>query len=124
MKKILILLVLLSLVNTSLSAENYQQQIELRYERGRNHDKSPGRSLRADVVVSLDFPNLVFCSYMVEEQGAGVYIINDNGEVVMSNTLWFTPFCQTTLYVGDLPAGTYQLVIELEDAVLSGTFLI
>ena len=124
MKKILILLVLLSLVNTSLSAENYQQQIELRYERGRNHDKSPGRSLQADVVVSLDFPSLVFCSYMVEEQGAGVYIINDNGEVVMSNTLWFTPFCQTTLYVGDLPSGTYQLVIELEDVALYGTFLI
>lgn len=60
---------------------------------------------------------------MVEEQGAGVYIINDNGEVVMSNTLWFTPFCQTTLYVGDLPCGTYQLVIELEDAVLSGFFI-
>ena len=76
MKKIFILLVLLSLVNTSLSAENYQQQIELRYERGRNHDKSPGRSLQADGGGSLDFPSHVFCCDMVEEQGAGGYIKN------------------------------------------------
>lgn len=123
MKKTLILLMLLLIVNTNLSAESYQQQIELRYERGQNHNKPFDRSLQMDMEASIDFPNLVFCFYMMEEQGAGVYIISDSGEVMMSDTLWFTPFCQTTLYIGDLPSGTYQLVIELEDTVLYGTFL-
>lgn len=125
MKKLLVLLMMLMMVGVNLFADNHQQQIELTYDkRPPKIDKPKDRSLQLGMEASLDFPNLVFCSYMVEEQGAGVYIINDNGEVVMSNTLWFTPFCQTTLYVGDLPSGTYQLVIELEDYVLYGTFLI
>lgn len=124
MKKLLVLLVILLMAGVNLFAENHQRQIELKYERRAPSGKPQDRSLRLGMEASLDFPNLVFCSYMVEEQGASVYIINDNGEVVISDTLWFTPFYQTTLCVGDLPCGTYQLVIELEDAVLSGTFLI
>lgn len=124
MKKLLVLLVILLMAGVNLFAENHQRQIELKYERRAPSGKPQDRSLRLGMEASLDFPNLVFCSYMVEEQGASVYIINDNGEVVISDTLWFTPFYQTTLCVGDLPNGTYQLVIELEDAVLYGTFLI
>lgn len=124
MKKLLVLLVILLMAGVNLFAENHQRQIELKYERRAPSGKPQDRSLRLGMEASLDFPNLVFCSYMVEEQGASVYIINDNEEVVISDTLWFTPFYQTTLCVGDLPSGTYQLVIELEDYVLYGTFLI
>ena len=74
--------------------------------------------------VFLDVPYLVFCSYIMDEQEANIYILNASGEKVMSETLRLTPYSETPLYIGDLPGGTYQLVIELEDAVLSGTFLI
>lgn len=61
---------------------------------------------------------------MTEEQEANIHILNACGEKVMSETLRLSPYSETPLYIGDLPCGTYQLVIELEDAVLSGTFLI
>lgn len=115
---------LLLLVNANMFAATYQQQIELQYERGRNHDKSPGRSLQMDLEAFLDVPYLVFCSSMMDEQEAGVYVLNANGEKVMSETLRFSPYSETSLNIGDLPNGTYQLVIELEDAALYGTFLI
>lgn len=124
MKKTLTFLMLLLLVNANMFAATYQQQIELQYEREPKHDKSPGRSLQVDLEAFLDVPYLVFCSSMMDEQEAGVYVFNANGEKVMSETLRFSPYSETPLYIGDLPCGTYQLVIELEDAVLSGTFLI
>lgn len=124
MKKTLTFLMLLLLVNANMFAATYQQQIELQYERGRNHDKSPGRSLQMDLEAFLDVPYLVFCSSMMDEQEAGVYVLNANGEKVMSETLRFSPYSETSLNIGDLPNGTYQLVIELEDAALYGTFLI
>lgn len=115
---------LLLLVNANMFAATYQQQIELQYEREPKHDKSPGRSLQMDLEAFLDIPNLVFCSNMTEEQEANIHILNACGEKVMSETLRLSPYSETPLYIGDLPCGTYQLVIELEDAALYGTFLI
>ena len=115
---------LLLLVNANMFAATYQQQIELQYEREPKHDKSPGRSLQMDLEAFLDVPYLVFCSYIMDEQEANIYILNASGEKVTSNTLHLSPYSETPLYIGDLPCGTYQLVIELEGAVLSGTFLI
>lgn len=124
MKKTLTFLMLLLLVNANMFAATYQQQIELQYERGRNHDKSPGRSLQMDLEAFLDVPNLVLSSNMVDEQEADICILNASGEKVQSETLVLSPCGETPLYIGDLPDGEYQLVIELEDAVLYGTFLI
>ena len=124
MKKTLTFLMLLLLVNANMFAATYQQQIELQYEREPKHDKSPGRSLQMDLEAFLDIPNLVFCSNMTEEQEANIHILNACGEKVMSETLRLSPYSETPLYIGDLPCGTYQLVIELEDAALYGTFLI
>lgn len=115
---------LLLLVNANMFAATYQQQIELQYERGKNHDKSHGRSLQMDIEAFLDVPYLVFRSYMTEEQGADVCILNASGEMVMSDTMVLSPYSEIPLYIEDLPGGEYQLVIELEGAVLSGTFLI
>lgn len=124
MKKVMTILTMLLLVSINLSASNFQQQIELSYERRTPIDKPDGRSLQIGMEVFLDEPNLVFCSNMAEEQEAGIYILNDSGEVVNSETLLLSPYSETPLYIGDLPDGTYQLVIELEDAALYGTFLI
>lgn len=124
MKKVMTILTMLLLVSINLSASNFQQQIELTYERRTPIDKPDGRSLQIGMEVFLDEPNLVFCSDMAEEQEAGIYILNDSGEVVNSETLLLSPYSETPLYIGDLPNGTYQLVIELEDAALYGTFLI
>ena len=124
MKKTLTFLMLLLLVNANMFAATYQQQIELQYEREPKHDKSPGRSLQMDLEAFLDVPYLVFHSYMTEEQEANIHILNACGEKVMSETLRLSPYSETPLYIGDLPCGTYQLVIELEDAALYGTFLI
>lgn len=124
MKKTLTFLMLLLLVNANMFAATYQQQIELQYEREPKHDKSPDRSLQMDLEAFLDVPCLVFCSSMMDEQEAGVYVLNASGEKVMSETLLLSPYSETFLNIGDLPNGTYQLVIELEDAALYGTFLI
>lgn len=124
MKKALTFLILLLLVNANMFAATYQQQIELQYEREPKHDKSPGRSLQMDLEAFLDVPYLVFCSSMMDEQEAGVYILNASGEKVTSNTLHLSPYSETSFYIGELPGGTYQLAIELQDAVLYGTFLI
>lgn len=115
---------LLLLVNANMFAATYQQQIELQYERGKNHDKSHGRSLQMDIEAFLDVPYLVFRSYMAEGQEADICILNARGGVVMSETLLLSPCSETPFYIGDLPGGEYQLVIELEDAVLSGIFLV
>ena len=72
----------------------------------------------------LNFPYLAFYSNMQEEQEANIYVLNANDDVVMSEIVLLFPCGETSLYIGDLPNGIYQLVIELEDAVLSGTFLI
>lgn len=124
MKKTLTFLMLLLVVNANLFAGSYQQQIELQYEREPKHDKSPGRSLQMDIEAFLDVPYLVFHSYMTEEQGGNISILNASGEKVMSETLLLSPYSETSLYIGDLPCGEYRLVIELEDAMLYGTFLI
>lgn len=123
MKKTLTFLMLLLLVNANMFAATYQQQIELQYEREPKHDKSPGRSLQMDLEAFLDVPYLVFCSSMMDEQEAGVYVLNANGEKVMSETLRFSPYSETPLYIGELPGGEYQLVVELEDVVVYGTFI-
>lgn len=123
MKKTLTFLMLLLLVNANMFAATYQQQIELQYEREPKHDKSPGRSLQVDLEAFLDVPYLVFCSSMMDEQEAGVYVLNANGEKVMSETLRFSPYSETPLYIGELPGGEYQLVVELEDVVVYGTFI-
>lgn len=118
------ILTMLLLVSINLSASNFQQQIELTYERRTPIDKPDGRSLQIGIEVFLDEPNLVFCSNMTEEQEADISILNASGEKVMSETLLLSPYSETSLYIGDLPCGEYRLVIELEDAMLYGTFLI
>lgn len=124
MKKAITFLVMLILVGGNLFANNFQQQIELTYERRTPIGKPDGRSLQMGMEAFLDVPYLVLRSYMTEEQEADIYILNASGEKVMSETLLLSPYSETSLNIGDLPCGTYQLVIELEDAVLSGTFLI
>ena len=124
MKKVMAILTMLLLVSINLSANNFQQQIELTYERRTPIGKPHDRSLQMDIEAFLDIPNLVFCSNMTEEQEANIHILNACGEKVMSETLRLSPYSETSLYIGDLPNGTYQLVIELEDAALYGTFLI
>ena len=105
--------------------EDHQQHVNLEWgETPPIVDKRQDRSLQIGMEVFLDEPNLVFCSNMAEEQEAGIYILNASGEKVMSETLLLSPYSETSLYIGDLPNGTYQLVIELEDAALYGTFLI
>lgn len=124
MKKAITFLVMLILVGGNLFANNFQQQIELTYERRTPIGKPDGRSLQMGMEAFLDVPYLVLRSYMTEEQEADIYILNASGEKVMSEFLLLSPFEDTPFYIGDLPGGEYQLVIELEDAVLSGTFLI
>lgn len=124
MKKAITFLVMLILVGGNLFAKNFQQQIELTYERRTPIGKPDGRSLQMGMEAFLDVPYLVLRSYMTEEQEADIYILNASGEKVMSETLRFSPYSETSLNIGDLPNGTYQLVIELEDAALYGTFLI
>ena len=103
-------------------ANNFQQQIELTYERRTPIGKPDGRSLQMGMEAFLDVPYLVLRSYMTEEQEADIYILNASGEKVMSEFLLLSPFEDTPFYIGDLPGGEYQLVIELQDAVLNGTF--
>ncbi|CDA92944.1 unknown [Prevotella sp. CAG:1320] len=124
MKKVMVILTMLLLVSINLSANNFQQQIELTYERRTPIGKPHDRSLQMDIEAFLDVPYLVFHSYMTEEQGGNISILNASGEKVMSETLLLSPYSETSLNIGDLPNGTYQLVIELEDAALYGTFLI
>lgn len=124
MKKAITFLVMLILVGGNLFAKNFQQQIELTYERRTPIGKPDGRSLQMGMEAFLDVPYLVLRSYMTEEQEADIYILNASGEKVMSETLLLSPYSETSLNIGDLPNGTYQLVIELEDAALYGTFLI
>lgn len=125
MKKLLTVLIMLLMSGVNLLAEDHQQHIDLEWgETPPIIDKHKDRSLQIGMEVFLDGPNLVFCSNMAEEQETNIYILNASGEMVMSETLRFFPYSETPLYIGDLPCGTYQLVIELEDAVLSGTFLI
>lgn len=124
MKKAITFLVMLILVGGNLFANNFQQQIELTYERRTPIGKPDGRSLQMGMEAFLDVPYLVLRSYMTEEQEADIYILNASGEKVMSEFLLLSPFEDTPFYIGDLPGGEYQLVIELEDALLYGTFLI
>jgi|GEM_PF-2379116 hypothetical protein len=122
MKKAITFLVMLILVGGNLFANNFQQQIELTYERRTPIGKPDGRSLQMGMEAFLDVPYLVLRSYMTEEQEADIYILNASGEKVMSEFLLLSPFEDTPFYIGDLPGGEYQLVIELQDAVLNGTF--
>lgn len=124
MKKVMTILTMLLLVSINLSASNFQQQIELTYERRTPIGKPDGRSLQMGMEAFLDVPYLVLRSYMTEEQGGNISILNASGEKVMSETLLLSPYSETSLNIGDLPNGTYQLVIELEDVALYGTFLI
>ncbi len=124
MKKLLTVFVLLLLTSMNLFASNYQQQIELTYERRTPIGKPQDRSLHMSMDAFLNFPYLAFYSNMQEEQEANIYVLNANDDVVMSEIVLLFPCGETSLYIGDLPNGIYQLVIELEDAVLSGTFLI
>ena len=125
MKKLLTVMMVLLMSTANLIAEDHQQHVNLEWgETPPIIDKHKDRSLQTGMEVFLDIPNLVFCSNMTEEQEANIHILNANGEKVMSETLRFSPYSETSLNIGDLPNGTYQLVIELEDAVLSGTFLI
>lgn len=125
MKKLLVLLVILLMAGVNLFADNHQQQIELTYDkRPPKIDKPKDRSLHMSMDAFLNFPYLAFYSNMQEEQEANIYVLNANDDVVMSEIVLLFPCGETSLYIGDLPNGIYQLVIELEDAVLSGTFLI
>lgn len=125
MKKLLTVMMVLLMSTANLIAEDHQQHVNLEWgETPPIIDKHKDRSLQTGMEVFLDIPNLVFCSNMTEEQEANIHILNACGEKVMSETLRLSPYSETPLYIGDLPCGTYQLVIELEDAVLSGTFLI
>ena len=125
MKKLLTVMMVLLMSTANLIAEDHQQHVNLEWgETPPIIDKHKDRSLQTGMEVFLDIPNLVFCSNMTEEQEANIHILNANGEKVMSETLLLSPYSETSLNIGDLPCGTYQLVIELEDAVLSGTFLI
>ena len=125
MKKLLTVMMVLLMSTANLIAEDHQQHVNLEWgETPPIVDKRQDRSLQIGMEVFLDEPNLVFCSNMAEEQEAGIYILNASGEKVMSETLLLSPYSETSLYIGDLPNGTYQLVIELEDAMLYGTFLI
>lgn len=125
MKKLLTVMMVLLMSTANLIAEDHQQHVNLEWgETPPIIDKHKDRSLQTGMEVFLDIPNLVFCSNMTEEQEANIHILNANGEKVMSETLLLSPYSETSLNIGDLPSGTYQLVIELEDAVLYGTFLI
>lgn len=125
MKKLLTVLIMLLMSGVNLLAEDHQQHIDLGWgETPPTTDKRQDRSLQMDVDAFCDVPYLALRSNMTEEQEANIHILNACGEKVMSETLRFSPYSETPLYIGDLPCGTYQLVIELEDAVLSGTFLI
>lgn len=125
MKKLLTVMMVLLMSTANLIAEDHQQHVNLEWgETPPIIDKHKDRSLQTGMEVFLDIPNLVFCSNMTEEQEANIHILNANGEKVMSETLLLSPYSETSLNIGDLPCGTYQLVIELEDAVLYGTFLI
>lgn len=118
-------MMVLLMSSANLIAEDHQQHVNLEWgESSPIMDKRQDRSLQTGMEVFLDIPNLVFCSNMTEEQEANIHILNACGEKVMSETLLLSPYSETSLNIGDLPCGTYQLVIELEDAVLSGTFLI
>ena len=125
MKKLLTIMMVLLMSTANLIAEDHQQHVNLEWgETPPIIDKHKDRSLQTGMEVFLDIPNLVFCSNMTEEQEANIHILNANGEKVMSETLLLSPYSETSLNIGDLPNGTYQLVIELEDAALYGTFLI
>ena len=125
MKKLLTIMMVLLMSTANLIAEDHQQHVNLEWgETPPIIDKHKDRSLQIGMEVFLDGPNLVFCSNMAEEQETNIYILNASGEKVTSNTLHLSPYSETSFYIGELPGGTYQLVIELEDAVLSGTFLI
>ena len=125
MKKLLTIMMVLLMSTANLIAEDHQQHVNLEWgETPPIIDKHKDRSLQTGMEVFLDIPNLVFCSNMTEEQEANIHILNANGEKVMSETLRFSPYSETPLYIGELPGGEYQLVIELEDAALYGTFLI
>lgn len=123
MKKLLTVFVLLLLTSMNLFASNYQQQIELTYERRTPIGKPQDRSLHMSMDAFLNFPYLAFYSNMQEEQEANIYVLNANDDVVMSEIVLLFPCGETSLYIGDLPNGIYQLVIELEDGMLIGTFL-
>ena len=125
MKKLLTVMMVLLMSTANLIAEDHQQHVNLEWgETPPIIDKHKDRSLQIGMEVFLDIPNLVFCSNMTEEQEVNIHILNACGEKVMSETLRLSPYSETSLYIGDLPCGTYQLVIELEDAALYGTFLI
>ena len=125
MKKLLTVLMMLLMSSANLIAEDHQQHVNLEWgESSPIMDKRQDRSLQTGMEVFLDKSCLVFRFYMTEEQEANIYILNASGEKVISETLRFSPYSETPLYIGDLPDGEYQLVIELEDAVLYGTFLI
>lgn len=125
MKKLLTVLIMLLMSGVNLLAEDHQQHVNLEWgETPPIIDKHKDRSLQTGMEVFLDKSCLVFRFYMTEEQEANIYILNASGEKVISETLRFSPYSETPLYIGDLPDGEYQLVIELEDAVLYGTFLI
>ena len=123
MKKLLTVFVLLLLTSMNLFASNYQQQIELTYERRTPIGKPQDRSLHMSMDAFLNFPYLAFYSNMQEEQEANIYVLNANDDVVMSEIVLLFPCGETSLYIGDLPNGIYQLVIEQEDGMLIGTFL-
>ena len=125
MKKLLTVMMVLLMSTANLIAEDHQQHVNLEWgETPPIIDKHKDRSLQIGMEVFLDKSCLVFRFYMTEEQEANIYILNASGEKVISETLRFSPYSETPLYIGDLPDGEYQLVIELEDAVLYGTFLI
>lgn len=125
MKKLLTVLIMLLMSGVNLLAEDHQQHVNLEWgETPPIIDKHKDRSLQMGMEAFLDVPYLVLRSYMTEEQGGNISILNASGEKVMSETLLLSPYSETSLNIGDLPNGTYQLVIELKDVALYGTFLI
>lgn len=124
MKKLLTVMMVLLMSTANLIAEDHQQHVNLEWgETPPIIDKHKDRSLQIGMEVFLDVPYLVFCSYIMDEQEANISILNASGEKVMSETLRFFPYSETPLYIGELPGGEYQLVVELEDVVVYGTFI-
>ena len=118
--KKLILLLFMSLVgfvNMSAEVREINYSISIDYNDGsgkpRSVRKKPLRIYQGD-------ENIILAPAW--EQCVHITISDKNGDEVKCETVVLVPGQDTLLYIGDLAAGMYELIIEIDSYTLHGDF--
>lgn len=98
------------------------EQQEILCSRSDIWEKHIKRSVQLNMRVFLSTDYLILKASPTDMGNAHVVIVNSERAEVKNETTLISPDQDTTIYIGYLEGGTYDLTIELEDYTLYGNF--